>query len=262
MLWSSDDGPWGEEALGRFVSGGYNGLSLNLPPRPALEDLRFLDDVPGLRFLRVNTKVGDDTAVFSLSGLDSLTLLTGSRRPLPSEPSPGLRRLVLTDRPGIDTIGREPRWPDLVDLQVGMFHREDLGWLTSSPALETLRLEARGQTLELSGLREVPSLRKLVLINAGVNGLEPLADLRHLESLDLMATARGANHGVLDLDSLVGAPIQRLWIAHADGLRHLESLLSVPTLRHCRLIACNLTASDGEVLTRLGARCRLEVEDR
>lgn len=267
MTWHRGDGPWGDEAVRRYVRGGYNGLSLSLPSSESLKDLRFLADLPRLRFVSVNAKVADDSAVFSLAELETLTLVTGSRRPLPDHTPPRLRTLVIVDRRGLGGAGGEVRWPALTELQVGAFRREDTEWLASFPALELLRLEARKQAVDVSGVRHLSHLRKLVVVNAGLNGLEAFRELHNVEELDLMATARSAGHGVVDLAHVAKAPLRRLWIGHAEGLRNVEALLSVSTLRSCRLIACQPSDADRTVLAELAARqgagrCHVEVLDR
>src|SRR4051812_49717799 len=66
-----------------YRSGGYDQVILRVTSGRGLADLDFLSSLPGLRAVRIDGPVADDTAAFRLPGLEYLGLFTGCDLPVP-----------------------------------------------------------------------------------------------------------------------------------------------------------------------------------
>jgi len=117
--------------------------------------------------------------------------------------------------------------------------------LDSFPALTSLDLTAN--TVDAAELRQVPSLRRLVLAAATIDNLPALARLPHLDSLDL-------RHVRPPLEALAGAPALRTLDLSDNPLTDLSALARLPRLTHLSICRC------GDAVDPTGlARCsRLE----
>ena len=64
--------------LRTVIDGVHNGVIIHVPPGVELDDVDFLERLPGLKYVEVDGAVRDDSRAFSLPELEELTLLTGS----------------------------------------------------------------------------------------------------------------------------------------------------------------------------------------
>jgi len=247
LQWSgSFDGPWSAEARARYLDGGYDGLSVSAGQEWMQNDLGFLRELAGLRYLSLNVKLKNDLPAFTIPSLEELVLNTACGLALPKdEIQASVRTVVIPDRPGLD-VGR--RWPEIESLRVGAWKGVSLNLLEGAPKLSTLRLEGKGQSGGLAGLEACTSLKELRSVKYGIRDTSPLRDLKNLVSLDMMAARPAAPHGRIDLADLSGSELRRLWISNAPEIFHVEALLEIPTVREIRLIDCGLSDRQRRVL--------------
>jgi hypothetical protein len=206
--------------VARYLEGGYNGLMLSGlgdPPR----DLDFVLDLPGLRSLYVHARIAHDTAAFACPTLESLTLVTASRRRIPDGThQPAMRTLMLSWRPGLD-VGTY--WPALQWLRMPQ-HEGDCRWLGRCPELGHLQLEGRRKPSTLEGLEACPQLHTLRTVNFPVRDTTPLSGLTKLQDVRLLSRRPAPPHQLIDLRDLEHAPLRSLWLSSPLVLRGLENL--------------------------------------
>lgn len=246
LQWSGGfDGPWEAGAADRYRKGEFDGLSLSSGAEWAPADLEFLRELPGLRYLDVNAKVPNDLAAFHLDGLEDLTLVTGSRRAVPDVLQPSLRRLCLTDRPGIAVA---ERWPALERLRLGGWRGSDLEFLRGSERLSSVHLEGRRQHGRLDGIETCRSLVEFTSINYSIEDSAPLRQLQGMREVKLMAAPPTQPHRRISGADLAAASLEKIWISNADRLNDIDVLSALPRLRNLRLVRCHVTAEDTRAL--------------
>jgi hypothetical protein len=260
MHWhSAMDGPWSPEAERRFREGGFDGLMLVPDAQWHPPSLAFLHDLPGLRMLNYTGKVTDDLDAFRVDTLEDLTLVTGARRKLPDVTQPHLRRLCLTDRPGLEVAAR---WPALAALRLGTWRGTDLELLAGAKDLSKVHIEGRRQAGSLAGIDSCPAVETLIMINYSVRDTTSLRGLRRLTEARLMATRPTPPHHLVDLSDLAGPSLATLWISNAGEIRGVEALAGPAGLRQVRLLECRLRAEARQILAELPRRVTVEVLDR
>src|SRR5262249_7761477 len=124
----------------KYVAGGYEGVVYQFRAPVSYADLTFLSELPGLRYVEIDGKVADDTAVFGLAELEEAVLIVRCPRPLPKIGANGMSRLVLFgDRPGLERISK---LSELHDLTVWGWKGQDLSFLRGCKSLTKLKIEA------------------------------------------------------------------------------------------------------------------------
>jgi hypothetical protein len=191
--------------------------------------------------------------------VEDLVLATGCKLILPDRIQRVLRRLVLTDRPGLDVAAR---WPVLESFRLGTWRGRDLQILNGAEKLTQLRLEGRRQIGVLNGLETCQAIKRVVSVNYSVQDTAPLRGLVMLEELKMMAARPTEPHGRVDFSDLPSAQMRRLWISNAPRIRHLERLLEMPRLREVRLIDCGLDDAATRMLESIPNRVRVQVMER
>lgn len=256
MRWDwSFDGPWSGAAESRYREGRFDGLSLT-GAADAVPDLEFLHHLAGLRCLRVQARVKDDTGAFLVPSLEELSLVTGSRARMPDAVQPELRNLVMASRPGIEVASR---WPALESFRLGMWRGPDFRMLSGARKLVRFHAEGRRQTGSLSGIEGCVSIEHLTIVNGSIASTAPLRALSNLSELTLMARPPARPHEKIDLSDLTESRLRVLWISNAPELQHVEVLLDIPFLRNVRLIGCPLKDADRRVLDQLSTRARVDI---
>jgi hypothetical protein len=257
MHWHSDmDGPWSPEASRKFREHGFDGLSL-LPSRDwTPQSLEFLLDLAGLRSFYFTGRLRDDRAVFQIESMEDLTLVTGSKLPVPDASQPRLSNLVLVDRPGLNI---SQRWPNLSRLRVGRWKGSDLQILDGASNLKDVELEGRRQSGSLDGIQKCASLESLRLVNYSIGDSRPLEGLHSLSEVKLLAAKPTPPHEAIDLAALRSPTLSKIWIMNAAHLHNVESLKNLPSLREFHLIDCHLSAEDMTAISSLPRRLNVQI---
>ncbi|MEU7925318.1 hypothetical protein [Micromonospora sp. NPDC049107] len=223
------DSVWREGDTRRYVEGGCDAVFLAFDSDTGRTlDLSFLRDLPNLRRVAIEGPLRDDTLVFELEDLLGLSLLTRSKKAARLDLTPKLDTLVLSERPGLETIGALSA---LQHLTIDRYAGSDLTLLGAKSELVYLRIEGRKAALSLHGVEEAHQLRQLEVVDAAVDSLEPLARLVELQEVVVRPNARSAPVEPLRLDPVAGLPnlhTLRLGaiasaspLAAASGLRRL-----------------------------------------
>jgi hypothetical protein len=234
--WAQGDGKWSDAARQRYTDGGYDGVfyQFRLPVRHA--DLAFLHELPGLRFVEIDGRVADDTAVFGLGGLEEAILIHQCSLPIPEIAAVGMKRLcVFGNRRGLERVSELRK---LHDLTVFGWKGEDLGFLAGCKSLKRLKIEAMRQLVSLAGLEGCRKLEAIELWDARAVSLTPLAELRGLKRLALIGDYRMERNCLLDLsdiETLGELEALTITFAGSDALTSLEPLTRMPRLREVRL---------------------------
>ncbi len=242
MHWYSDmDGPWSPEASQRFQEQGFDGLAVIPSQEWVPRNLDFLRELAGLRSFSYTGRLTQDLTAFELESLEDLTLVTGSKLPVPNTPQTNLVRLVATDRPGLVV---SPRWSNLLSLRIGGWRGHDLFGLDRAARLTHLHLEARRQKGSIEGIQRCASLESLVLVNYSIASAAPLRGLHSLTEIKLLAAEPTSAHDLIDLSALAAPKLSKIWISNAAILQNIDSLKWHSSLRELRLIGCRLSDSD------------------
>jgi len=250
------DGPWSDEAERRYREGGFDGVSIMTGRKWAPSNLEFLFRLGGIRFFSVRSRIKNDLAAFKVPTLEELTLATGSRLPVPEEIQPVLRKLVLTDRPG---LGVADHWPALESLRLGTWRGDNLHTLDEARNIVNLYVEGRRQSGVLDGLQSCQRIEYLVSVNYSIRDTAPLRDLKVLSEVRLMAAPPAEPHGRVDFSDLLSSHLKKLWISNASRIWHAEALLEMPMLREIRLVGCRLAPTDHRVLQSLPTRVLVQI---
>lgn len=256
LQWNgSFDGPWSDNAENRYREGGFDGLILSPSKTWVPPDLEFLHRLHGLRFFSLRARVKKDVAAFEILTLEELALVTGSQMRIPDTKQPALRRLTLTDRPGVAVAAH---WPALDSFRLGTWRGTNLRILEGAKKLVRLHVEGRRQAGTLDGLKECESLEELVTVNYSVQDTGPLRSLNSLVELKLMAAHPTAGHGRIDFTDIRRSRLRKLWISNAGNIQNVEALAGISSLRELRLVDCRLSSEDREFLRALpGVRVQL-----
>lgn len=257
MRWySSMDGAWSPEASQRFRDQGFDGLAI-VPSRDWIpQNFDFLEELEGLRSFSFTGKLRDDLSAFRIESLEDLTLVTGSKLAVPAAIHSRLRRLVLTDRPGLIV---KSRWPGLLALRVGEWKASDLQMLDAADKVTHVYLEARRQRGALDGVEACASLESLIIINYSVANAEPLRGLDSLSELKLLAAKPTPPHETIDLSMLTSPQLAKIWISNAGRLLKLDSLAHLSSMRELRLIGCRLSDADMRAISALPKRIDVQI---
>jgi hypothetical protein len=257
MQWNgSFDGPWSEDAERKYREGGFDGLSITGGPDWNPASLDFVLSLDRIRSFNVRAQVRQDLAAFMVASLEELVLATGSRRKIPDTPRAELRRLVVTDRPGLEVA---VHWPVLESLRIGSWRGGDLRFLVGAGELKSFYSEGRRQSGTLEGIEDCLRLQEFVSVNYSIGRTRPLRELEMLSEIRLMAAPPTRPHSIIDVADLAGPELEKLWISNASGFRNADALMGAEKLREVRLIKCNLTTSDMLVLGALPNRVRVDV---
>jgi len=249
MRWDgSFDGPWSSEAVEKYRSGGFDGLSVTPGSEWNPASLDLLKDLPGLRFFNVRTRISDDLDAFRCETMEDLTLVTGSRRKIPEVVQPNLRSLCLTDRPGLE-VGS--RWPALEGLRIGAWRGVSLQGLRCTGSLTRMHLEGRRQKGTVEGIESCSSLAEFTAINYSVEDTAPLGNLSGLCEVKLLAASPTPSHGRVSFADIASPELSKVWISNARDLVEFQALRSFPKLREVRLIECRIDEFGMEQLSSL-----------
>lgn len=259
MRWDGGfDGPWSSDAVEKYRKGGFDGLSLTPGGGWVPQDLRLVNDLPNLRYFHLRARLSNDLAVFGVDTLEELALATGSRRVVPKVVQPALRRLILTDRPGIDVARK---WPMLEEIRVGRWRGSDLRMVCGAERLSVVRVEGRRQTGSLAGVESCRSVTDFMSVDYTLTDTAPLRSLVSLRDVRLLAAQPAAPHRRVSFADLAGPDVVRIWISNAADLQDLEAPAAMPRLRELRIIECPISARDNEILHALPDRIRVERVD-
>lgn len=257
MRWhSAMDGPWSADAARQFREQGFDGLVVVPSAAWAPEELSFLAELDGLRSFSFTGRLRNDVDAFQVETLEDLTLVTGSKRTVPDVTQKHLRRLCLTDRPGLSV---QSHWPQLEWLRVGTWKAADVQFLHGAKELRHVHLEGRRQTGDLEGIQGSAEVEALTTINYSVQGIAPLRGLDALVEVKLLAAKPTAPHGPFDLSDISSPRLSKLWISNASELRNLDSLAAHPVLREVRLIGCPLSDADARALDSFPKRINVQL---
>jgi hypothetical protein len=245
-----DDRPWTDADTRAFQERGHDGVRMSFGRGHGVK-LAFLAGLPGLTALEIDGPVTDDRAVFELTGLRDLTLLTRSRKPAAFDRLPELESLVTTDRPGLDTIAVLPRVTNLV---IGRWTGTTPDFLGAKTALERLRLEGRGQTADLAGLEHCTAMQDLWLFDFNPSSLEPCRPLRSLTHVQITGTGGPDGAGPLDLDPFAGmARLEWFHVTELGPLKSLRPVREMPALQGVAVSGCTVADGDLSPLADLGS---------
>ncbi len=253
LRWYADmDGPWSAVAWQRYRDQGCDGLVLVPGPEWSPPDLAFIRDLPDLRYFSLERRFDPDTEAFLVDTLEELSLVTGSRRPVPEIVQPNMVRLCLTDRPGIDLA---TRWPGLEEFRLGGWRGSDLRMLEGAGRLRLLHVEGRNHRSSLDGVENC-DLEVVEVLSTSFADLRPLSGMSSLRELKLMGSVKNG-HGVLDLSALASSSLEKVWISNAAEVAGLAHIAESSTLRDVRLIKCGVMES--EVRQLFPRRVRVDV---
>lgn len=238
-----EDRVWTDEDSRRYRENECDTVVVSLSGRSRVT-LDFVRELPGLRCVYVEGPVKDDTPVFDVAGLESLTLLTRSKKPLSLDRLPLLRELAVHDRPGIEGI-RELR--SLRELTVVRWEGKDLAFLGDKPELRFLRLEGRKNRAWLDGVEGAPELDELMVLDVCVESIESLRGLRKLREVQLTGVDGLTAAQPWDLSVIEG--MERLEWFRAPFNGPVRSLAPVRTLPSLRGVSIGLGAEilDGDL---------------
>lgn len=155
--------PWSEKNLRRYEYLSAEGIAVE-----HAQSLDFLKDVPRLRrvFIWCFDGCPDVSPVFECPALEDVTLMATEPTPLRADCLPGLQRLQTDWRPGLDSLRDHPA---LASLVVYGLREADLTWLGTPPNLDSLNLQGKKQTFDVTGLAGLaPTLRSLTLTDLRV----------------------------------------------------------------------------------------------
>lgn len=217
-----DDVPWIPELAGRFVAEGCTGLLVGSPRGPALPDLGFVRELPGLTRVRLLRGVADCSAVADVPGLEELSLASDYGGPLALD---ALTRLRVLEMPFLPAVADLVNLRELRELTVWDWPKSEpsLSVLGDKPSLEFLRLELkRTATLTLAGL-VAPRLRALWLYSGTVSFAGAFPEL---EVLRLNSTKVASLDFVRDLPRL-----RELFLENAGEVESAAPLRGHPALR-------------------------------
>jgi hypothetical protein len=246
--WAEGVGAWTDAAPRAYVNGEYNGVYYQFERAVRHTNLNFLRVLPHLRYVEINGRVTDDTAVFGLPNLEELILLTRCRRPIPEIRAP-LKRLAFDDRPGKERLATLSALQGLV---VWGWRGQDLQFAAPIGSLEKIKLEATNQLISLNGLQSCRNLAELEILDARAISLVPLRELTHLRVLRLIGSPDIDQEVVLDLSDIAGvAELEDVTITYAGAVKSLKPLLEMPRLREVRLRQTLVLDDDLSPLDRL-----------
>ncbi|RSM37647.1 hypothetical protein DMA12_36055 [Amycolatopsis balhimycina DSM 5908] len=231
------DVPWTPDLSERFAADGCTGLLVGSPGGPAVPDLGFVRDLPGLTRVRLLRGVTDCSAVADVPGLEELTLASDYRGPLALA---GLRQLRVLGMPFLPAVGGLAKLAELRELTVWDWPKTEpsLQMLGDKPSLEFLRLELkRTTTLTLAGLA-APKLRTLWLHDGKVTFA---SEFPELETVRLNSTK------VASLDFVRALPrLRELVLENAGEVESVAPLRGHPALRTVAF-AGRTTFRDGDL---------------
>jgi hypothetical protein len=238
-----------------FIDEGRNGVHLRVPRGMELEDVGFLERLPGLKYVELSGVVRDDSHALSLPDVEELTLLTRSQVPIHAFANGALKSFGIDDRPGVlDLSG----FTGLQNLTIWSFNRKDLGLLSGAPHLRRLKVEAEGQALSLAGIENCHSLREAELLAIRAGSLAPLRSLRNLLRLWLIGPGGTQNSSTLDLGEICDLrSLRELRVTNSGAVHSVEPLLSLPDLQDVRLRGTRILEPSVEALQRLSRRARV-----
>ncbi|WP_285685726.1 hypothetical protein [Actinoplanes sp. NBRC 103695] len=240
---------------GVFIDGGHNGVYIRVPRGLELDDVDFLERLPGLKYVEVDGAVRDDSRAFSLPEVEELTLLTGSQVPFRASASDTLTSLGIDDRPGVLDLSA---YTGLQNLTVWSFARKELDFLSGAPHLRWLKVEGMGQAVNLEGIGKCRSLLEVELLEIHAESLAPLRSVRDLLRLWIIGPAKPQGSSNLDLGELSGMrSLRELRITNSGAVYSVEPLLGLSDLQDVRLRGTRVLEPSAEVLQRLSRRARV-----
>jgi hypothetical protein len=230
----------------QFQSGQFNGLFLRLSKGSRLRDLDFLGHIPGVEYLEIEGRVGDDSAAFQLPGLRELVLLTKGEAVIPAARNPSLTVLAFDDRGGvIDLEG----FPALTKLTIWSSRRTDVNFLSGATELESFKMEGAGQVLDLRSLDRCRKLQDLEIIDARAKSLGPLRQLEQLRRCWLIGGGRLVQAEPLDFNDVSGlSALEELRVTYGGEVSSVAPLLGMTSLRDVRLRGTRIVAGDSMLL--------------
>lgn len=237
------EGPWSPEVTAQYGSSACDGVRWHYKRRPAVRplDASVLSGLADLRYLSSSVRDADDSAVESLVGLEWLDLLTRSQQPLDLSALTRLRTANLDDRPGLTGFP-----PSLRHASLAYSHRLDLGWVSGLPNIESVKAEALGQRVTLTGLGRLGHMTRLWIDEGLVDTAEAL-DLPALEFGEFTASQPG--DGTFDCAVLGGCQSLRwLTVRGPRAVVNVDAVLALPRLERLAVIGGEKPRSDDPCL--------------
>jgi hypothetical protein len=252
-------GPWGQAGIAKYQEGRYDGLVIVPDRRNPPATLDFLGELPGLRSFSLSARVKDDLGAFHVETMEELTLVTGSRTPVPNVVQPNLRSLCITDRPGVAV--RE-KWPSLRSLRIGTWRGVDCRFVSGAESLEDLHLEGMRQAGSIDGIESCRMLKRVTSVNYSVRETAPLRPLSGLTEVKLLAARPTPPHEDVDLADVGGPNVHKVWISNAQSIHGIDALGAARQLRELRLIDCVISETGEDELVRLPKHVSVQIVTR
>lgn len=157
---------WSSRETREFLAGGFNSIVYS-PSGPAASlSMDFVRDLGELLFISVQSKVGDDSAIFEIDTLQALALDYTSSSPADlNKTCTNLRYLSIGWRPELHI----PSAPLLHEVVVTRCEAETIGFLAEQPRLNKLEIESkRGHTISATEIPECPALKTIEFVRGNV----------------------------------------------------------------------------------------------
>jgi hypothetical protein len=255
LHWYGDmDGKWSDVAIQRYVNQGADGLVVVPGGEWVPDDLSFVRDLPNLRYLCVEHRLRRDVDAFYVDTLEELSLVTGSRLPVPEMIQSNLTRLTLTSREGISAS----RWPNLKVLRLGGWRGSDFRMLDGASELTHLHLEGRNQSTSLEGIEGCKKLEQVEALRMSFEDIRPLSGVASIRELQLMA-APNNRHGVIDFSVVASSSLEKAWISNASAIANVRHLAGMNSVREIRLIDCDISEEEKIHFGQLPSYVRVDI---
>jgi hypothetical protein len=250
-LWRVTDRPWAETDLAGYKASNCNGIWLRFEREVGLRmNLEFVRDLDGLECVDIEGPLQDDTPAFDVPTLTTLLLHTACRAPLDLTKPAGLVELGVDHRSNMESMRGLVA---LARLEVWGWRGGDLEFLGDKPQLVSLRLEGASRsapTGSLVGIEGCAALEEFTVLDAGLDGLEPLRGLH--EVTRIRVTKAPAVDAAWDLSALESmTKLAYLTLTFCGPLRSLRPLAHLPALRDLRLRGTTIVDGDLSPLLKL-----------
>jgi len=218
-------GPMTPDDTRRLAGAGYEGVLLDHGAGDAASDLRWIADVPSLRFVEVTGKIATPSlAVLEGTSVRSLIVSTNQARPVPTEDLHWAEHIHSEsfDFAADGWVGL----PRLGNLVLGRVAGETVTAGDGCAALTSLTLQGKGQTFLFEWESPPAKLERMHLIRLRCREVTAVSACRALRSLHIDNSAVLTGGEVLDVSPLAGLPdLDSLGIAENLPMRGVPRLL-------------------------------------